>query len=129
MNAITTRTSLRLLSCESKAAEKTAIQRIRRKMTSGRGRPCKACETPASRKRKWLEKKIGNIEHLETHQLYCIPPWKSSLDVKIAPSKEEAEKHHEANKYTTHKRIYIDGSGLNDRITAAAITPYNYTIN
>jgi hypothetical protein len=128
MDAITARTSLRLLSCESKSAEKTAIQRIRRKMTNGR-RPCKECETPINCKRKWLEKKVGNIERLKTRQSYYIPLWKPPLDVRIAPSKEEAEKHHEANKYTTRRRIYTDGSGLNNRVTAAAVTPYSYTVS
>jgi hypothetical protein len=41
-------------------------------MISERGRLCKACETPASRKRKWLEKRVGDIERFKTRQLYCI---------------------------------------------------------
>jgi hypothetical protein len=129
INVITARTSLRLFSCEFKSAEKTAIQRIRRKMISRRGRPCKECKTPASRKRKWLEKKIGNIERFETRQPYCIPLWKPPLDVKITPSKEEAEKHHKADKYTTRRRIYTDESEFNNRVIAAAVTPYSYTVS
>jgi hypothetical protein len=127
MDAIVARTSLRLLSCTSKSAEKTAIQRIRRKITSGRGRPCKACETPASRKRKWLEKRVGDIERLETRQPYCIPPWRPPLDIRIASFKKEAEKRHSTDENIVYIQIYIDGSGLNDRVIAAAVTLYNYT--
>jgi hypothetical protein len=129
MNAITAQTSLRLFLYKFKSAEKIVIQRIRRKMTNERGRLYKECETPASRKRKWLEKKVDNIERFETRQPYCIPPWKPPLDVRIAPFKEEAEKHYEADKYTICRCIYIDENEFNDRVTAAAVTSYNYIIS
>jgi hypothetical protein len=96
-------------------------------MTNGRGKPCKTCETPASRKRKWFNMKVGDIERLETRQPYYIPPWKSPLDIKIALFKEETEKHHATDEHITHIRIYTDGSGLNNRVTTTAVTPYNYT--
>jgi hypothetical protein len=96
-------------------------------MINRRGRLCKACETPASRKRKWLEKKIDDIERFETRQPYCIPLWRSPLDIRIAPFKEEAEKRYNTNENIVYIQIYTDGSGLNDRVTAAAVISYNYT--
>jgi hypothetical protein len=42
----------------------------------------------------------------------------------VAGSKDEARRGHNSDSYRLRLRIYIDGSGLNNRITASAIN-YN----
>jgi hypothetical protein len=40
----------------------------------------------------------------------------------IASSKDAARKNHDCDPYTPYLRVYTDGSGLHNRITASAIS-------
>ena len=104
-------------------AEFKALQRITRRNLNRRGRPRKACETPASRKRKWLKSYVGSLDSLEQRTPYCIPPWKSPLKVVIDDLKNGAISRHIYDSLTSARRIYADGSGINERIAAASVSP------
>jgi ribonuclease HI/exonuclease III len=120
------RTSLRLLSCKDPSnVELNALQRITRRSLNQRGRPRKAHETPASRKRRWLESRVGGVDSLEQRIPYYTPPWKTPPEVIISESKNRAIIQHKNDSRTAVKRIYADGSGINERIAAAAVAP-NY---
>lgn len=66
-----------------------------------------------------------NLENLEIIPPVIAPPWWAPPNVSIHLTKEKAKLHHEncQEKYPNAIMIYTDGSGIEDKIGAAAVAP------
>ncbi|QKX57721.1 uncharacterized protein TRUGW13939_04840 [Talaromyces rugulosus] len=70
-----------------------------------------------------LESKFNiKLDQLEKRQPHIVPPWWTPPYTRIAESPEAAVKEHNATERTTLS-IYTDGSGIDERVGAAAIAP------
>lgn len=69
------------------------------------------------------------IKELEQITSYAAPPWWIPPTISIASDKDAAEKAHKAltENNTKDLFIYTDGSGINGKVGAAAVSP-NYTV-
>jgi ribonuclease HI len=114
-------TTYRSLASHTGKAVNSALERIRRQFRGSRGRVATPRATPATHKRRWLESLTGDLSQLEKRNPAVLPPWHAPPDVEIAKTKEDAIKLHDSEARENTLRVYSDGSGLNDRITAAAV--------
>ena len=100
--------------------------RIRRQCRGSRGREAHPAATPFNRLKEWVESFAGKLNRLEIRDPGFDPPWRTPPDVQIANSKEEATERHTYNSCALPLRLYSDGSGQNDRISAAAVGPAHH---
>ena len=119
------RATTRLLTTRTRDAYEAATTRIRSQARGRRGRAARAPITPAVSRQRWLVSQVGEITRLELRQPYIVPPWSPLPAVEIAPSKEEAVRLHDSDTHGTRLRVYCDGSGINGRITAAAVADFS----
>jgi hypothetical protein len=99
----------------------SSAKRIRSQLRGKRGRPAKPHLTPLSILKGWVEESVGSLKQLEIRKPGVDPPWRAPLNVEIATSKGKAAMLHASDPHAPSLRLYTDGSGLNDRISTAAV--------
>jgi hypothetical protein len=118
------RTSTRLMTLRTRFTTQTAVERIQHQSRGRRGKRPASVLTPAATLREWTEKRVGDLSRVEKRTPYAIPLWATLPVAEIASSKDAARKDHDSDPYTLYLRVYTNGSGLHNRITASAIS-YN----
>jgi len=116
------RTSTRLRTLRTRFTTQTAVERIQHQTRGSRGRRSAPVITPAATLREWTEKRVGDLSQIEKRIPYAIPPWATLPTAEIANSKDTARMNHDNDSHALRLRVYTDGSGLNDRITASAVS-------
>lgn len=97
----------------------SAVERIKRDVSSRRGRKSKLRATPLQLKRRWVQNVLRAATMIR-EQAYIEAPWVTPPKVVI---KDEtlAVRHHNADRSNSYWRAYSDGSGRGGDVTAAAV--------
>jgi len=98
----------------------TTIRRIRKDLISKRGRKSKLRKTSLQLKRKWMEETLGRAKMKRSH-FYTASPWTESPKVIIAANKKMSIRQHGLDTFAPEQRVYSDGSGSKNDVTAAAV--------
>lgn len=79
--------------------------------------------SPLERHTNRFQERYGDVSQIERLQPFSAPPdWKPPK-IRILKTKEAAKKLAERTKNKGHTMIYTDGSGINKKVGAAAVSP------
>ena len=113
----------------------SATRRIKEDIKGKRGRRAQLRRTPGEERKLWVDRMVTSGETGEGDQgetrgaslgPYVTAPWTTALQVFIDTNDETARRTHDACERSQGRTIYLDGSGREGVVTAAAVDLYGW---